>query len=97
MSQKLVMKCIQWMLIAVVSLMIGGSAGFVTTVHAAEPTTNTVQEVSAGDADTTESESDDASGSGFFLLAGGLLIIILTVVISVVSTFVSTAAIVDEL
>lgn len=43
-------------------------------------------------------ESAEANGGGaMILLMGGMLIIILAVVISVVGTFVSTAAIVDEL
>ena len=101
MNQKVMMKIMQWMLVAVVSLIIGGSAGFVTTVHAAENTASTAvtqgQPVADATTGTTDSADANTAASGFFLLAGGMLILILAVVITVVSTFISSAAIVDEL
>ncbi len=49
---------------------------------------------------TVDEQMDDAENNGggaMILLMGGMLIIILAVVLSVVGTFVSSAAIVDEL
>ena len=63
------------------------------TAQAAETTVeNTVEE------QTPQTASADANGGGaMILLMGGMLIIILAVVLSVVATFVSSAAIADEL
>ncbi len=44
-----------------------------------------------------EGSAEDNGGAAMILLMGGMLIIILAVVISVVGTFVSSAAIADEL
>lgn len=69
----------------------------VASVHAAES-----QEVITIDyekvpaAATQDEDADNASGA-VFLLMGGFLLIILTVVITVVSTFVITAPIADEI
>ena len=63
------------------------------TAQAAETTVeNTVEE------QAPQTASADANGGGaMILLMGGMLIIILAVVLSVVATFVSSAAIADEL
>lgn len=63
------------------------------TANAAETTVeNTVEE----QAQQTGS-AEDNGGAALILLMGGMLIIILAVVLSVVGTFVSSAAIADEL
>ncbi len=63
------------------------------TARAAETTAeNTVEEQAAQTAG-----AEDNGGGAMILLMGGMLIIILAVVLSVVGTFVSSAAIADEL
>lgn len=63
------------------------------TAQAAEATVeNTVEDQAAKTADAA-----DNGGAALILLMGGMLIIILAVVLSVVGTFVSSAAIADEL
>ena len=63
------------------------------TAQAAETTVeNTVEEQAA-----QEGSAEDNGGGAMILLMGGMLIIILAVVLSVVGTFVSSAAISDEL
>lgn len=60
------------------------------SAQAAETTVENAAEEQAGSA-------EDNGGAALILLMGGMLIIILAVVISVVGTFVSSAAIADEL
>lgn len=63
------------------------------SAQAAETTVeNTVEEQAA-----QTGSAEDNGGAALILLMGGMLIIILAVVLSVVGTFVSSAAIVDEL
>lgn len=68
------------------------SFGAVTSQAAETAVENTVEEQAA---ETTGAE--DNGGGAMILLMGGMLIIILAVVLSVVGTFVSSAAIADEL
>lgn len=60
------------------------------TAQAAETAVETTAQEQANSA-------EDNGGGAMILLMGGMLIIILAVVLSVVGTFVSSAAIVDEL
>ena len=66
------------------------------TAQAAETTVESAAAVNEEQAPIGESASDDGGGA-MILLMGGMLIIILAVVLSVVGTFVSSAAIADEL
>lgn len=63
------------------------------TAHATETTVENAVE----DQTPQEAGSEDNGGGAMILLMGGMLIIILAVVLSVVGTFVSSAAIADEL
>ncbi|MDE7322665.1 MAG: hypothetical protein K2N73_07990 [Lachnospiraceae bacterium] len=66
------------------------------TAQAADTTVENAAAVSADQTSSDERASDDGGGA-MILLMGGMLIIILAVVLSVVGTFVSSAAIADEL
>lgn len=66
------------------------------TAQAAEPAVENAVANDNSQAASGESASDDGGGA-MILLMGGMLIIILAVVLSVVGTFVSSAAIADEL
>lgn len=63
------------------------------TAQAAETTVENAVEEQAPQGGSAE----DNGGAALILLMGGMLIIILAVVLSVVGTFVSSAAIADEL
>lgn len=75
-------------------LFFGFAANGVSTVYAAEATQ---EEVAIEEEQTPLASDTEENSGGAFLLMGGFLIIMLAVVIAVVSTFVSTAAIADEL
>lgn len=84
--------CAVWklMLALVVGVFVSAFSFGAFTAQAAETTVeNTAEEQSAG--------AEDNGGGAMILLMGGMLIIILAVVLSVVGTFVSSAAIADEL
>lgn len=66
------------------------------TTQAAEPAVENAEADDNGQAASGENTGDDGGGA-MILLMGGMLIIILAVVLSVVGTFVSSAAIADEL
>lgn len=81
------------MLAMVVGIFVSVFSFGAVTANAAETTVeNTVEE----QAQQTGS-AEDNGGAALILLMGGMLIIILAVVLSVVGTFVSSAAIADEL
>lgn len=63
------------------------------TAQAAETSVESVAEEQA----SQETGAEDSGAAAMILLMGGMLIIILAVVLSVVGTFVSSAAIADEL
>lgn len=68
------------------------SFGAVTAQAADTTVENAVEEQAP-----QEGSAEDNGGGAMILLMGGMLIIILAVVLSVVATFVSSAAIADEL
>lgn len=87
-------KIVRFLFALVIGLFVTGFASGVSTVQAAENqevVSISEEQVAASDA------PEDNAGSSVFLLMGGMLIIILTVVITVVSTFVVTAPIADEI
>ncbi|MFG6370027.1 MAG: hypothetical protein K1W16_16735 [Lachnospiraceae bacterium] len=87
-KQNRVCKIWKLLLVMVLGAFITAFSFGVHTAQAAETTVeNTVQ----------TDGSEDNGGGAMILLMGGMLIIILAVVLSVVGTFVSSAAIVDEL
>ena len=91
-SYKSLRRVMRFMLAMILGAFISAFSYGVCTAQAAE-TAVTVEENQV-----TSNENAEANGGGaMILLMGGMLIIILAVVISVVGTFVSTAAIVDEL
>ncbi|MDE5697634.1 MAG: hypothetical protein K2I96_09535 [Lachnospiraceae bacterium] len=87
--------CAVWklMLALVVGVFVSVFSFGAFTSQAAETTVENTVEAQA--AQTTGAE--DNGGGAMILLMGGMLIIILAVVLSVVGTFVSSAAIADEL
>ena len=78
-------KLVQWMLALVAGVFLAAFSYGACTAQAAE---TTVEELNS---------SAENGGGAMILLMGGMLIIILAVVLSVVGTFVSSAAIADEL
>lgn len=87
--------CAVWKLMfaLVVGVFVSAFSFGAFTAQAAETTVeNTAEEQAAQSAGT-----EDNGGGAMILLMGGMLIIILAVVLSVVGTFVSSAAIADEL
>lgn len=83
-------KFVQWMFAIVVGVFLAAFSYGACTAQAAETTVEAQEQVSADN-------SAENGGGAMILLMGGMLIIILAVVLSVVGTFVSSAAIVDEL
>jgi len=81
------------MLAMVVGVFISSFSFGAVTVQAADPTVENAVEEQA----QQQGSAEDNGGGAMILLMGGMLIIILAVVISVVGTFVSSAAIADEL
>ncbi len=79
-------KFVQWMLAVVVGVFLAAFSYGACTAQAAETTVEAPADSNA-----------ENGGGAMILLMGGMLIIILAVVLSVVGTFVSSAAIVDEL
>lgn len=92
MSRKMYLYSVKIILALLMGIFMSVAAGSVMTAHATE--TQTVEVIE--DEDTALADSG-AGGGGMFLLMGGFVVIILSVVIAVVATFVSTAAISDEL
>lgn len=84
-------RLVQWMLAVAVGVFLAVFSYGACTAQAAETTVEAAQEQGAVDG------SAENGGGAMILLMGGMLIIILAVVLSVVGTFVSSAAIVDEL
>lgn len=85
-------RIMQWMLAVVVGVFVAAFSLGAHTAQAEETAVeNTVQEQAAADG------SAENGGGAMIVLMGGMLIIILAVVLSVVGTFVSSAAIADEL
>lgn len=86
--------CNVWklMLAMVVGVFVSVFSMGAVTVQAAE---TTVEQTAAEQAPPNGGTEDN--GAAMILLMGGMLVIILAVVISVVATFVSSAAIADEL
>ncbi len=81
------------MLALVVGVFVSVFSFGTVTAQAAETTVENVAEEQA----PQEGSAEDNGGGAMILLMGGMLIIILAVVLSVVATFVSSAAIADEL
>ncbi|MCI8973657.1 MAG: hypothetical protein HFH79_08735 [Lachnospiraceae bacterium] len=84
-------KLVQWMLALVAGVFLAAFSYGACTAQAAETTVEAAQEQASADS------SAENGGGAMILLMGGMLIIILAVVLSVVGTFVSSAAIADEL
>ena len=83
-------KLVQWMFAVVVGVFLAAFSYGACTAQAAETTVEAQEQAPA------DSNAENGGGA-MILLMGGMLIIILAVVLSVVGTFVSSAAIVDEL
>ncbi len=83
-------KFVQWMLAVAVGVFLAAFSYGACTAQAAETTVEAQEQAPA------DSNAENGGGA-MILLMGGMLIIILAVVLSVVGTFVSSAAIVDEL
>lgn len=94
-SCKLIEKAIRFMFAMVLGAFVLAFSSGAFTAQAAETSVENavVNEDQASAADS----GDDNTNAVLMLLMGGMLVIILAVVISVVSTFVSSAAIADEL
>ena len=83
-------KLVQWMLALVAGVFLAAFSYGACTAQAAETTVEAQEQAPA------DSNAENGGGA-MILLMGGMLIIILAVVLSVVGTFVSSAAIADEL
>ena len=79
-------KLVQWMLALVAGVFLAAFSYGACTAQAAETTVEAAQEQDSADS------SAENGGGAMILLMGGMLIIILAVVLSVVGTFVSSAA-----
>ena len=87
--------CMVWklMLAMIVGVFVSVFSFGAVSAQAAETTVENAAEEQA----PQEGSAEDNGGAALILLMGGMLIIILAVVLSVVGTFVSSAAIADEL
>lgn len=90
-------KVVRLLLALIAGVFVAVFSSGVASVHAAE--SQEVVTIDDEDVPAAESQDEDADNAGgaVFLLMGGFLLIILTVVITVVSTFVVTAPIADEI
>lgn len=89
-KQNKISKMWKLMLAMVLGVFISVFSFGAVSAQAAETTVENAVEEQAGSA-------EENGGAALILLMGGMLIIILAVVLSVVGTFVSSAAIADEL
>lgn len=95
-SYKTLRRVMQFMFAMILGAFISAFSYGAFTAQAAEASVENAAVIDEEQTPLEESTAEDGGGA-MILLMGGMLIIILAVVISVVATFVSSAAIADEL